>query len=112
MKTTLVQSLAICAVVALLACGCGDDDSGFNTYNLTIENGSDTTYELHVAADVGNIGFVPNGLLASGESRVLQGLVADVTYTIRLVEPGSAIDDFDFEQTVVSDGGERTLNFP
>jgi hypothetical protein len=106
------RALILIAVLGLIPAfyGCSEDDvKDALQYDITIINGTTTNYEVWIDADVDSAGFVRDGSVADGATRVLSNRVIDVSFHIRLVltdeDPETT---FAHERTITSTGDDVT----
>lgn len=103
--------LVLFAVGFLSACD-EDDPTEVVKWDLTINNNSDNIYDIYQDTDLIGHEFTSAGQVGAQSSKVLHDRVTTVGYTFRLVPVGQAVENFDFETTVSSNGADQSWSVP
>ena len=106
-----IRTLTLLAVFLLpmLVAGCGGEDEGPvqpSTFGLQITNHKPHDYDVYRKPVDSEEAFVKVGVAPSGATYRVNPLSTGTTYTFRLSRPGMGAEEFDFERTVSSTGGD------
>lgn len=103
--------LVLFSVGFLSACD-EDDPTDVVQWDLTINNNTDTIYDIYQDTDLVGHEFTNAGQVGAQSSKVLTDRVTTVGYTFRLVPVGQVFDDFDFEKAISSNGANQSWSVP
>lgn len=95
--------LLILGATLFIGCHKDTDDEvdlvpGEATYELTLENNTDTEIEIYFQGLSGE-DFERRGLLAPGEEMKIE-LTVEFTYVVRANYPGSSLEDYFFQESI------------
>jgi hypothetical protein len=109
-RNTIIFTIAIVAFAALplLVSGCGEEEGPVQpaTFGLQITNKMPHDYDVYRKPSDSEEAFVKVGVAPSGATYRVNPLTTGTTYTFRLSRAGMGAEEFDFERTVSSGGGD------
>lgn len=105
-----IAYISLILFILLADAACGDNSTENNEYRLTINNNTDTSYDVYRSINTFSGGsFSQVGTVNARESLTIFRLVIDVEYTFRLVK-GENVDAADYQRNVQSGGDDVTWN--
>lgn len=103
MKRILKLILVLSGIFIFIGCHTSNDDEpdfvpGDVHYDLTLRNNTDENIEIYLQGLAGE-DFDRRGLLAPDEEMIIQ-LTVESTYVVRATAPGTALEDYFFQETI------------
>ncbi|MDT0645246.1 hypothetical protein RM545_00975 [Zunongwangia sp. F260] len=108
MKKYIVSLLATLFLVCSFSCSDDDDATeDIMRYDLVVRNETEEEIIIYVNNTTDTRGFVNNGIINTGEEKVVHDLEAEAPYLLRAVNNGENLDDFFFELPFSYDNSEE-----